>query len=58
MDQVQDEISKTDTLLSDSEKKLKELTEEHTVRWFYSTFWLILYIFILNQHYAKTNKDV
>ena len=31
MDQVQDEISKTDTLLSDSEKKLKELTEEHTV---------------------------
>ena len=30
MDQVQDDISKTETLLSDSEKKLKELTEDDT----------------------------
>ena len=30
MDQVQDDISKTETLLSDSEKKLKELTEDET----------------------------
>ena len=32
MDQVQDAISQTDTLLSDSEKKLKELTEDVAVR--------------------------
>ena len=30
MDQVQDAISKTDTLLLNSEKKLKELTKDDT----------------------------